>query len=99
MARYRIQISNDAEEDLDYFQANDRRAILEQIIIHLADNPLTETNKKKKLRDNQIAPWELKYNNFRIFYTVEEKIVTVVVISAGEKDHNDLYIRGIRVDL
>jgi mRNA-degrading endonuclease RelE of RelBE toxin-antitoxin system len=76
MAQYQIQVSDEAEQDLEYFKASDRRTILEHIILHLSYEPLTETKKKKKLRDNDIAPWELKYGQFRIFYSVEEEVVT-----------------------
>lgn len=99
MTRYKIEVSSEAEEDLEYFKASDRKAILEYIILHLSDEPLTETRKKKKLRENPVAPWELKFKSFRIFYNVEAEVVTVIVVAVGKKEHNVLYIRGVEVKL
>ena len=58
-----------------------------------------ETENRKMLRDNPIAPWELRVGKYRIFYEVENDIVTVINISVGMKKHNTLFIRGKEVTL
>ena len=45
----------------------------------------------------RIAPWELRIDHYRIFYNIEYTLVKVVAI--GHKEHNELYIRGKKVDL
>lgn len=68
------------------------------IIAHLKGDAEVETGKKKQLRKNPIAPWELRVDDFRVFYSIEpEKHVKIVAV--GRKDHNDLFIRGVKVEL
>ena len=58
----------------------------------------TETKRRKKLDPNRIAPWELRIDHYRIFYDSENTAV-IKVVAIGYKDHNDLYIRGKKVEL
>ena len=61
-------------------------------------DPQVESPHRKKLRPNPLAPWELRIGQYRLFYEVED--VTAVKIAAiGYKEHNDLFIRGQRVEL
>jgi hypothetical protein len=48
--------------------------------------------------DNPAAPWELRIGDFRVFYEIEND-TTVKIVSIGHKEHNDLFIRGKRVEL
>jgi mRNA-degrading endonuclease RelE of RelBE toxin-antitoxin system len=95
---YQIEITTDAQEDIKYFRAFEQRFIGEAIVRHLKRDAEVETRKRKKLRPNPLAPWELKVESFRVFYSVvEDQLVRVVAV--GRKEHNDLYIRGRKVDL
>jgi len=47
---------------------------------------------------NLLAPWELRIGDFRLFDRVADDDV-VQIISIGHKDHNQLFIRGKRVEL
>jgi mRNA-degrading endonuclease RelE of RelBE toxin-antitoxin system len=96
---YRIEITEDAKVDLAFFKANERKRILAAIREQLSYEPLKETRNRKKLRENPISPWELRSGKYRVFYEVEEDIVTVGVISVGWKKHNILYIRGKEVKI
>ena len=66
-----------------------------------------QTKRKKPLQSNPIAPWELRLDKFRVFYFIEEgsteKIETrpksVKVVAVGHKEHNELFIRGKKVQL
>jgi mRNA-degrading endonuclease RelE of RelBE toxin-antitoxin system len=50
------------------------------------------------MRPNPVAPWELRIGKYRVFYEI---IVgqTVRVLTIGHKEHNDLFIRGERVEI
>jgi mRNA-degrading endonuclease RelE of RelBE toxin-antitoxin system len=96
---YQIEITEDAKADLSYFKPYERKEILIGIKKQLIYEPLKETRNRKKLRDNPIAPWELRVGKYRIFYEVENDIVAVIIISVGLKKHNVLFIRGKEVTL
>jgi mRNA-degrading endonuclease RelE of RelBE toxin-antitoxin system len=49
------------------------------------------------LRPNQRAPWELRIEDYRVFYDIEGDEVKVIAV--GHKEHNDLFIRGEKVKL
>jgi len=57
-----------------------------------------ETKRRKQLRPNPIAPWELRIGDYRVFYEVPEAGV-VRVLAVGDKRHNELFIRGRRVEI
>jgi mRNA-degrading endonuclease RelE of RelBE toxin-antitoxin system len=94
---YIINIIPDAQEDIRYFKAHQRRIITSNIRIFLTQNALSETKRRKSLEPNQFGSWELRIDNYRIFYDVE--VNTVFVTAVGYKEHNDLYIRGKKVTL
>ncbi len=97
--KYQIEITEDAKTDLSYFKAYQRKEILIGVKEQLMYEPLKETRNRKKLRDNPIAPWELRVGKYRIFYEVKNDIVTVIIISVGIKKHNVLYIRDKEVTI
>jgi mRNA-degrading endonuclease RelE of RelBE toxin-antitoxin system len=97
--KYKIEITEDAKTDLSWFKAQEQKEILSGIKEQLLYEPMKETRNRKKLRDNLFAPWELRVGRYRIFYQVDNDIVTVIVISVGMKKHNILYIRGKEVTL
>jgi mRNA-degrading endonuclease RelE of RelBE toxin-antitoxin system len=94
MTKYIIDITDEAEGDLRYYRANERKQIMDTIDVGLSYEPETETTNRKKLRDNPIATWELRIGKYRVFYEVEPENSTVIIVSAGHKEHNVLYIRG-----
>jgi mRNA interferase RelE/StbE len=97
MTKYQIKFSQDGLIDLEFFAVYERKTIVDEIKKQLSYQPAVETSKKKKLRNNVIAPWELKIGTYRAFYEVLEDIVTVYVVSVGYKEHNILYVRGREV--
>lgn len=97
--KYKIEITEEAKTDLFHFKAYERKDILSGIKDQLSHEPLKETRNRKKLRDNPIAPWELRVGKFRIFYEIKNDIVTIVIIAVGMKKHNSLFIRGKEVKI
>ncbi|MEI7851926.1 MAG: type II toxin-antitoxin system RelE/ParE family toxin [Kiritimatiellales bacterium] len=101
MPFYDIQITDEAEADLAYYRANERRLIIDGIITQLTYEPTKETSNRKRLRTTTMATWELRIGKYRVFYEVETDVdlqpddtATVIIVSVGHKEHNVLYIRG-----
>ena len=64
----------------------------------LASQPTLPTRKRKVLRPNPIAPWELRLGDVRVFYSVDEVPDPCVWVKAiGIKRHNELRIGGERI--
>jgi mRNA-degrading endonuclease RelE of RelBE toxin-antitoxin system len=57
-----------------------------------------ESQHRKKLRANPVAPWELRFGKYRVFYELVN-VTTIKIVAIGYKEHNDLFIRGRRVKL
>src|SRR6266498_541477 len=96
--KFSIRLTDSAVEDLDYFRKNERRLIADGIALFLTHDANVETRRRKRLRPNRIAPWELRIDDYRVFYDVAEDD-EVKVVAVGYKEHNDLYIRGAKVEL
>ena len=99
MLKYEISLTEDAKVDLSWYHAFEQKLILSQIKEQLLHDPLTETRNRKRLRENPVAPWELRTAKHRVFYHVPEDTSTVSVVAVGHKEHNVLYIRGKEVKL
>ena len=95
---YRISLTESAKGDIAHFEAHEQRIIVAGIIAHLKVEAEVRTRKKKPLRPNPIAPWELRLDRYRVFYSVEAG-ATVKIVAVGHKEHNDLLIRGRKVQL
>lgn len=95
--KFVIKLSLNAEEDLDYFTAFEQRIIMAAIKKYLSIDANVETKRRKQLQANPIASWELKREPYRIFYDIIGDGVDVLAI--GYKEHNELFIRGRRIDL
>ncbi len=96
--KFFIRLTESAIEDLDFFGKNKRRIISDGIAFFLTYDANVETRRRKPLRPNRIAPWELRIEDYRVFYDFEGDDI-VKVIAVGHKEHNDLYIRGKKVEL
>ena len=99
MSDYQIEVTEEAATDLQCYTAYERQIVVSQIRIQLLHEPLVATKNRKPLRENPIAPWELRIGKYRVFYKVEEDAQTVVIISVGHKEHSVLMIRGKEVEL
>jgi len=96
--KFDITLLPSAEGDLDHYKAYEQRIILQALSTFLAVDADVESKRRKHLRPNPVAPWELRIGAFRAFYEiVEDRDVRVLAI--GHKEHNDLFIRGEKVEL
>src|ERR1700736_356043 len=93
-----IRLTDSAIEDLDYFRKNERRIVADGIALFLTHDANVETRRRKPLRPNRVASWELRIDDYRVFYDFEADD-EVKVVAVGHKEHNDLYIRGKKVEI
>lgn len=85
MAEYQIELTEEAKADLYYYTAFERKIITEEIRVQLTYQPLTETKNRKRLRNNPIAPWELRSGKYRILYEADEASLKLAITAIGHK--------------
>ena len=62
--------------------------------------PLVETRRRKPLRPNPVAPWELSVGSLRVFYEVaNDPRDTVRILAVGRKRRNAVVIAGKEIVL
>jgi mRNA-degrading endonuclease RelE of RelBE toxin-antitoxin system len=93
-----ITFTPSAEADLAHFRAVDQRVIVDAIRVQLTTDPASKSRRRKRLTANPLAPWELRIGDHRVFYEVEGG-ATVTILAIGLQEHNDLFIRGRKVEL
>ena len=90
-------------EAVDHLQALPKatlRMVIDEVDEQLTHEPRLPTRKRKLLRPNPIAPWELRLGDVRVFYDVQEEPEPQVKIAAvGIKQHNELWIGKERIEL
>jgi mRNA-degrading endonuclease RelE of RelBE toxin-antitoxin system len=97
---FTIDLSPDAQSQLDAFTARLRRIVLDAIDDQLRYQPLVRTRNRKPLDPNDLATWELRVRELRVFYDVETEPKPMVWIRAiGRKVGNRLYIGGKEIKL
>jgi mRNA-degrading endonuclease RelE of RelBE toxin-antitoxin system len=99
MARYQVEVTEEAKVDLSSYNAYEEKTIADAVRAQLTDQPTVATRNRKQLRDNPIGQWELRIDKFRVFYEVQEDTQMVTVVAVGHKEHATLFIRGVRVKL
>jgi mRNA-degrading endonuclease RelE of RelBE toxin-antitoxin system len=99
---YDIQFGDEADEHVAALTARQRARLLDAIDRHLVHEPTKETRNRKPMRPDKtpfIAPWELRVDEMRVYYDVEEEPKAVVVITAvGIKERNRILIAGREIE-
>jgi mRNA interferase RelE/StbE len=96
--KFEVKFVPSADQDLDFYGKRDQRVILDAIEEFLELDADVESKRRTSLRPNPVAPWELRVGDYRVFYELTaERLVRVLAI--GHKVHNDLFIRGRKVEL
>ena len=70
MTPYLIEFAESVQNHFRTLTARERAIVLDAIERQLLHEPLTETQRRKPLRPNPIAPWELRIGQLRAFYEV-----------------------------
>ncbi|MFM9964784.1 MAG: type II toxin-antitoxin system RelE/ParE family toxin [Planctomycetaceae bacterium] len=98
--RFEIRLSDEADEHLNWFSKREKQLILGEVCRQLSYQPNIETKKRKKLKSSKLATWELRIEDFRVFYdimTSEQAEPHVEIVAVGKKTHNVLKIAGEEV--
>jgi mRNA-degrading endonuclease RelE of RelBE toxin-antitoxin system len=96
---YDILMSPEAIDHLREFSAREQSLILDQIEFHLTYDPDAVTRRRKRMRPNPLSPWELRVEQFRVFYDIDEEETQVHIIAVGRKEGNRLCIGRKEVKL
>jgi mRNA-degrading endonuclease RelE of RelBE toxin-antitoxin system len=95
---YRIKFAAQADEQIGDLTAHRRARLLEVIEKQLLHRPTVETRKRKPMqagRRHFVAPWELRIDDMRVYYDVEETPEPIVVVTAiGIKVRDRVMIGG-----
>ena len=95
---YEIEFVSSAKAHLNGFETAERVRIVAAIEQQLSNEPSVETRNRKRLRPNPLAPWELRVENVRVFYDVEEP-AKVTILAIGTKERDKVYIEGKEIPL
>ena len=88
---YTIRYVESVADDLAGFRAFDRKEILDEIEEQLSYEPVWETKRKKILHglkppwEHAEPVWELRVDEFRVFYDVDEAASQVTVRAVRHK--------------
>jgi mRNA-degrading endonuclease RelE of RelBE toxin-antitoxin system len=97
---YKIDFAESTKEHLKYLTANQRTTIFDSVRKQLVHEPFVETRNRKSLRENPIAPWELRVGDLRVFYDSSPEEPNVVeIVAVGIKRGNRLLVAGKEIKL
>lgn len=96
---YKVRFSLDAASEWRSLNRRDRQVVIHQIEMRLTYAPGEETRNLKHLRSNNLAEWELRVNQFRVFYDIDEQASIVEVVAIGYKRGNRLFVAGKEYEL
>src|SRR5687767_12050635 len=106
---YAIVYSPEVVDHLAALTKTEQVRVLDEVQVQLSHQPTLATRRRKYLRPNQIAQWELRVGDVRVFYDVQEAVESEIeseqrpavasVKAIGVKAHNELRIGGVRIDL
>jgi mRNA-degrading endonuclease RelE of RelBE toxin-antitoxin system len=95
---YDIRFSGEADEHMGELTARQRATVLDAVDRQLLHEPTKDTRNRKRMQSDKapfIAPWELRVDELRVYYDVEEEPKAVVKITAvGIKVRNRVLIAG-----
>jgi mRNA-degrading endonuclease RelE of RelBE toxin-antitoxin system len=91
---FRIEFTPEAFEDLQLLRKFDQQQIIAAIEVQLPHQATQETRNRKRLRPNQLAEWELRVDQFRVFYDVDARTNAVKIEAVGSKQGSRLFLHG-----
>jgi mRNA-degrading endonuclease RelE of RelBE toxin-antitoxin system len=97
---YTIQFALETEQHLQSLTARQRSTVFDTIEEQLTHQPAVETRNRKPMRPNSVAPWELRVENLRVYFDVQEvpeQVVTILAI--GVKEGNRVLVGGKEIEL
>src|SRR2546421_12631674 len=97
--KFRIEYAPPALSHLKALTPRHQRIVLDGVNSYLSVDPMVETRRRKPMRPNPLAPWELRLGNLRVYFRVTEEPKKIVEIAAvGIKRRDQIWIAGERGD-
>lgn len=97
---FRIEYAPGALDQLREMGARDRATVVDNVERKLEHGPTLTARNKKPLRANELASWELRIGEWRVYYDVEEMPEPVVTVRAvGRKVRDRVLIQGVEYEL
>ena len=90
MVKYRIEFNKAFLKDLKKIQVKYRNKILKKIDA-LADNPRPDGCKKLQ-GSSSPALYRIRCGDYRVIYTIEDNVLLIVVIEAGQRKEIYRYV-------
>lgn len=102
--RFEIAFTTTAAGHVRAYRRYEQKIILDAIDQQLTHEPTTETRNRKRLGDNELSDWELRIQDFRVFYDMaididDDERGVVKIKAVGHKVHNILRIGDREVPL
>ena len=70
---FQIKFTEEAINDLQWFKKPERSYTVGELETMVSLGPTTETRNRKRLRPNELAEWEVRIGDFRVFYDVDRR--------------------------
>src|SRR5262245_45273639 len=96
---FSIEITQEAISDLKLLRKFQQQRVIEAIERQLTTQANKESRNRKRLRPNQLAEWELRVGDCRVFYDVIEELDIVKIVAVGFKVGNKLFVHGEEYEL
>lgn len=94
--RFEIEITAEAEADIDRIQPYYRKQILDNIETYLEYTPTQESGARiKRLRLLDSPAYRLRIGDFRLFYDVDESAMLVSILRVLSKDMSLRYLADL----
>ena len=95
MLAYRITYAKPTRNHLEILSRRQRRMLFDAVDEQLTHEPTVRTKRRKRMRPNPLATWELRVGSLRVYYDVfSVPAPTVLVVAVGIKDRDVLRIGG-----
>ena len=92
---YSVEVSGEAEGDLDRLTGAQEARARQAFKRYLRDQPTQEGNIRRPLDPNPLsATWELRLDDVRVCYEVDEENQTVYILRVLTKIREQYYLRG-----
>ncbi|HLQ43638.1 MAG TPA: type II toxin-antitoxin system RelE/ParE family toxin [Planctomycetaceae bacterium] len=89
-----LHFTDEALADLTVLRTFDQNRVTDAIESQLLHQPDVESRNRKRLRPNQLAEWELRIDNLRVFFDVRPSAPSVNIVAVGWKQGEKLFIHG-----
>ena len=96
---FQLEFTPEAVEDLRSLRKYDQQQIIDGVEIQLSEQPDVQSRNRKRLRPNQLAEWEVRIGDFRVFYDVDAESAVVKIEAIGYKEGSKLFVHGEEYEL